>query len=206
MTLQTRMITIPTFDIENSLNYKIIAGVDEAGRGPLCGPVVAAAVIIDRNKINNIPSINDSKKMSKKAREVAYDWITKNTIWATASASPNEIDEINILQASLLAMKRAIENLSQKPDFVLIDGNKMPKDVLGQAVVKGDAKSISIAAASILAKVTRDKIMTELATEFPKYGWDKNSGYPTKAHLAAIKKFGINDHYRKTFGPVKNLI
>lgn len=208
--MQTVMTkTIPSFDIENENPGMIIAGVDEAGRGPLCGPVVAGAVIFSsefRVKNSGLPVlVTDSKQMTKAQREAAYEWIVQNTIWATGSCSPEEIDDINILQASLLAMKRAVSALLQKPDFVLVDGNRMPDGIIGKAVVKGDAKSLSIAAASIVAKVTRDRIMTDLAKEFPEYGWDKNAGYPTASHIDAIKKYGINEHYRKTFGPVRDI-
>ncbi|MDR2268797.1 MAG: ribonuclease HII [Rickettsiales bacterium] len=188
----------------------IVAGTDEAGRGPLCGPVVAAAVIIAKDArvgiSNGVVKITDSKRMTKIQRETAYDWIVGNTIWAIGMCDPVEIDEINILHASLLAMKRAIGNLSQKPDFVLVDGNKLPVGIAGRAVVKGDGKSFSIAAASIIAKVARDRIMAELAEKFPQYGWDKNAGYPTAAHIAAIRQFGINEHYRKTFAPVRDVM
>ena len=196
------MKTIPTFDIENEYPNMIVAGVDEAGRGPLCGPVVAGACIITQTPP---VLITDSKQMNARQRDAAYEWITTNCIWATGLCSPQEIDDINILQASMLAMKRAVTALSRKPNFCLIDGNKMPDGLNGRAVVKGDAKSISIAAASIVAKVTRDRIMCELANECPQYGWQKNMGYPTAAHLAAIAEFGINEHYRKTFGPIKNI-
>jgi ribonuclease HII len=195
----------PDFSIENEIDAKIIAGCDEAGRGPLCGPVVAAAVIIPATA--GIPCIiTDSKQMTARGRAIAFDWIIKNCIVGIGQCSAQEIDKINILQASLLAMKRAIENLSIPPEFVLVDGNKMPKDVVGRAIVKGDAKSLSIAAASIIAKETRDKIMRELSQKFPQYGWDKNAGYPTAMHLQAIKEFGINEHYRKTFSPVAKIV
>jgi ribonuclease HII len=201
--MRIKIPTIPSFDIENDI-AGIVAGTDEAGRGPLCGPVVAAACVMTDK---NIPVlIADSKQMTKSQRETAYEWITKNTILAVGMCSPNEIDKINILQASLLAMKRAIAALPQKPDYVLVDGNKMPDGIVGRAIVKGDGKSMSIAAASIIAKVTRDRIMSELAKQYPQYGWDKNAGYPTPAHLAAISEYGINEHYRKTFAPVKNIM
>ncbi|MDR0967712.1 MAG: ribonuclease HII [Rickettsiales bacterium] len=199
------MNTFPTLDIERATGAKIVAGVDEAGRGPLCGPVVAAAVIIPANaKITC--KINDSKKMTARARAVAFDWIMENCAVGVGLCSPEEIDEINILNASMLAMRRALDNLPHAPDFVLVDGNKMPDGVNGLAIVGGDAKSLSIAAASVIAKQTRDKIMCNLATKFPEYGWDKNSGYPTAAHLQAMRKFGINEHYRKSYKPVKELL
>ena len=200
------MITVADFSIENETGSKFIAGVDEAGRGPLCGPVVAAAVVFPNREIEIPVVIRDSKKMSAHQRAIAYDWITQNTIWATGQCSPTEIDELNILWASMRAMERAVAGLQQKPDMCLIDGNRVPKNLTGMSVVKGDAKSISIAAASIIAKETRDKIMHELAAQFPMYGWEKNAGYPTAEHLTAIEKYGITEHHRKTYGPVKERI
>lgn len=197
------MKATPTFEIENETGFTMVAGVDEVGRGPLCGPVVAAAVIFPRRDIDIPVVIRDSKQMTAHARAVAYDWITQNTIWAVAQCSPTEIDELNILHASMLAMSRAVTKLTCAPQFCLIDGNKLPHNIIGLPIVKGDAKSISIAAASIIAKETRDKIMQDLATQFPMYGWDKNAGYPTAEHLRAIEKYGINEHYRKSYKPVK---
>ncbi len=199
------MRTLATFEIERDIDAKFIAGVDEAGRGPLCGPVVAAAVIF-KSRNADMPMITDSKQMSHAQRAVAFDWIMQNCIVGVGQCSPTEIDTINILQASMLAMKRAIDNLPRCPDFVLVDGNRLPKDVVGRAVVGGDSKSVSIAAASIIAKETRDKIMCQLAINCPQYGWDKNAGYPTPQHLRAIKEFGINEYYRKSFKPVKDLL
>ena len=144
--------------------------------------------------------------MTAAQRETAYDWITKNTIWATGQCSPCEIDELNILWASMLAMERAVAGLSTQPEYCLIDGNRVPNGLNGTALVKGDAKSLSIAAASIIAKVTRDKIMHDLSQKYPEYGWEKNAGYPTAEHLQAIEKYGINEYYRKSFGPVKKLL
>ena len=198
------MITVADFSIENEIGGGLIAGVDEAGRGPLCGPVVAAAVIFPNRDIEIPVVIRDSKKMSAHQRAVAYDWITKNTIWATGQCSPAEIDELNILWASMRAMERAVAGLGQTPELCLIDGNRVPKNLRGRAVIKGDAKSLSIAAASIIAKETRDKIMRELAQKFLEYGWDKNAGYPTAEHLRAIEKYGVTEHHRRSFGPVKN--
>ena len=199
-----RMKTNPTFDYEYDVGG-IVAGVDEAGRGPLCGPVVAGAVIFPDKNIEIPVVIRDSKQMTVAQRDAAYDWITANTIWAVGSCSPAEIDELNILWASMRAMERAVDNLALQPNFCLIDGNRMPKNLNGRAITKGDAKSISIAAASIVAKVTRDRYMHELAQKYPEYGWENNAGYPTAAHLQAIKKYGINEHYRKSFGPVKKI-
>lgn len=199
------MKAVPNFDIEHEINTAFIAGVDEAGRGPLCGPVVAAAVIF-KSMHDEMPLITDSKQMTHNQRQIAFDWIMKNCFVGIGQCSPSEIDELNILHASMLAMKRAITALPQTPSFILIDGNRLPPDVIGRAVVKGDAKSISIAAASIIAKETRDKIMCELAIKHPSYCWDKNAGYPTPMHLRAIKEFGINEQYRKSFKPVKDLL
>ena len=196
----------PDFSIESACGYKVVAGVDEAGRGPLCGPVVAGAVIFPDVHVEIPVVIRDSKQMTPHQRQLAYDWIVKNTIWAVAECSPAEIDEMNILWASMCAMKRAYEKLGCVPEYCLVDGNRLPNDLVGMPVVRGDAKSVSIAAASILAKETRDKIMADLAQQFPEYAWDKNAGYPTKTHLQAIEKYGITVHHRKSFGPVKERI
>ena len=202
------MRSIPDFEIEKNCGYKIIAGLDEAGRGPLCGPVVAGAVIFLKHDFDNMPMISDSKQMNEKQREIAYDWITHNSdiVWSVAQCSATEIDELNILQASLTAMKRAVAGLGMGVEYCLVDGNKMPDKMNGCAVVKGDAQSLSIAAASIIAKVTRDRIMHDLSQQFPQYAWDKNAGYPTKQHLSAIAKYGVNEHYRKSYGPVKKVL
>ena len=200
------MVTVADFSIENEIGANFIAGCDEAGRGPLCGPVVAAAVIFPNRDIEIPVVIRDSKKMSAHQRAVAYDWITKNTIWATGQCSPAEIDELNILWASMRAMERAVAGLGQTPEICLIDGNRVPKNLRGRAVIKGDAKSLSIAAASIIAKETRDKIMQDLSVRFPEYGWNKNAGYPTAEHLSAIEKCGVTEWHRRSFGPVKNAL
>ena len=202
------MRSVPDFSIEKNSGKKLIAGVDEAGRGPLCGPVVAGAVVFLKYDFDVMPLISDSKQMNEKQRDIAFDWITNNKdiVWATGSCSPAEIDELNILWASMTAMERAVGALKIQPEHCLIDGNRVPKNLIGTAVVKGDAKSLSVAAASILAKVTRDRSMHELSKQFPRYGWEKNAGYPTPEHLRAIEKYGINEHYRKTFGPVKKVI
>lgn len=196
----------PDFSLEVACGYDVVAGVDEAGRGPLCGPVVAAAVIFPARDVEIPVVIRDSKKMSARQRAVAYDWICKNTVWAVGQCSPAEIDEMNILWASMLAMRRAVEKLRSVPQYCLVDGNRLPDGLVGVPVVRGDAKSISIAAASIVAKETRDRIMADLAQQFPQYAWNKNAGYPTKEHLQAIDKYGINQHYRKSFGPIKERI
>ena len=181
---------------------KIIAGVDEVGRGSLIGPVYAAAVIL--NKSINKRLLKDSKSLSKIKREKLFSYIKKNSIWAIGQASVKEIERINILHASLLAMKRAIKKLKIKPSLVLIDGNKLPnlKNYNLKYVIKGDKKIHSISAASIIAKVCRDKFITSLSKKFKDYRWDTNSGYGTKEHLNAIKKFGITKHHRKTFSPI----
>ena len=202
------MRAVPDFEIEKNCGYKIIAGVDEAGRGPLCGPVVAGAVVFKKYDFDDMPIIRDSKQMTAKQREIAYDWIVNNPdiVWSVAQCSAAEIDELNILRASLTAMKRAVAGLDVTAEYCLVDGNKMPDKMNGTAVVKGDARSLSIAAASIVAKVTRDRIMHDLAQKFPQYAWDKNAGYPTAQHLAAIEKYGVNEHSRKSYGPVKKVL
>lgn len=185
---------------------KIVAGVDEVGRGSLIGPVYAAAVIL--NKSIDKKLLKDSKTIAKDKRRLLSNYIKKNSIWAIGKASNNEIDKLNILQASLLAMKRAIKKLKKKPSHVLIDGNKLPylNNYKLKAVIKGDQKIPSISAASIIAKVSRDKFILSLAKKNVGYHWDQNFGYGTKQHLKAIKKFGINKHHRKTFSPVSKMI
>lgn len=180
-------------------NIKIIAGVDEVGRGPLSGPVVAAAVILDENIC--FEKINDSKKLSEKVRDELYEEIIGKAVSYGIGIIDNfEIDKINILQASLKAMKIACEKLSPSPDLILIDGNKsFYTKTLTETIVKGDGKSQSIAAASILAKVTRDRMMEKFAEEFPEYNWAKNKGYPTKEHREAVKKFGPTKLHRMSF-------
>ena len=184
---------------------KIIAGVDEVGRGSLIGPVYAAAVIL--NKQINKKLLKDSKKLTKTRREIIAKYIKKNSIWAIGKASVKEIEKINILHASLLAMKRAVLKLKKKPSLVLIDGNKLPeiKNYTLNSVIKGDKKIPSISAASILAKVTRDKLISNLGKKYKNYLWDKNFGYGTRHHLKAIKKFGITIHHRKTFSPINKV-
>ena len=184
---------------------KIVAGVDEVGRGSLIGPVYAAAVIL--NKSINKKILKDSKSITKLKREVLSKYIKKNSIWAIGKASVKEIEKINILQASLLAMKRAIKKLKKKPVLVLVDGNKLPKieNYNLKFVIKGDQKIPSISAASIIAKVTRDKMITNLGKKFKGYYLDKNSGYGTKQHLKAIKNLGITEQHRKTFSPINKI-
>jgi len=181
---------------------KITAGVDEVGRGSLIGPVYAAAVIL--NKSIDIKLLKDSKSIAKNKRKLLSNYIKKNSIWAVGKASVKEIDKINILQASLLAMKRAVKKLKKKPSHILIDGNQVPdlKNYSLKAVIKGDQKIPSISAASIIAKVSRDKFITTLARKNKGYSWDQNFGYGTRQHLKAIKKLGISKHHRKTFFPI----
>ena len=193
---------MPTFEYEQKHydeGYKAICGVDEAGRGPLCGPVVAAAVILPLGL--EIEGLNDSKKLSEKKREALFDVICEKALaYAIAEASPTEIDEINILNASMLAMRRAVEALEIPADFALIDGNcSRGFNIPTETVVKGDAKSYSIAAASILAKVTRDRGCMELDREYPQYGIAKHKGYPTKDHMDAVREHGPAPIYRKSF-------
>ena len=185
---------------------KVVAGVDEVGRGSLIGPVYAAAVILDKSI--NKKLLKDSKVISKDKRELLSNYIKKNSIWAIGKASKNEIDRLNILQASLLAMKRAIKKLKKKPSHVLIDGNTLPdlNNYKLKAVIKGDQKIASISAASIIAKVSRDKFIISLAKKNVGYNWDQNLGYGTKQHLKALKKLGVNKHHRKTFSPVSKMI
>lgn len=195
-----------TYEIENELHekgFRLICGVDEAGRGPLAGPVCAAAVILPEG-LDDL-GINDSKKLSEKKRDRLYDLITANALaWSVAAASEKEIDEMNILNATFLAMKRAVAGLNIEPSFVIVDGNRLPKTGYPeQAVVKGDAKSISIAAASILAKVTRDRIMAETDRLYPEYGFAQHKGYPTQLHYEMIKKYGVLPIHRLSF--LKNL-
>lgn len=180
-------------------NKTILTGTDEAGRGPLAGPVVAAAVILPKDFYD--VRIDDSKKLSAKLREELFAVIKKNALSYAYTVIPqNKIDEINILKASLLAMKRSVQKLKLHPDIILVDGNKsFTYDAEVIPIVKGDSKSLSIASASIIAKVVRDKIMLKLANDYPQYGWDRNKGYPTKEHIEAILRYGACKIHRKTF-------
>ncbi|MGL9726551.1 MAG: ribonuclease HII [Wolbachia sp.] len=191
----------PDFTLENTLSG-IIAGVDEVGRGPLAGPVISVAVIFtDRDTV--IDGINDSKKLTPKCRQVLYEKITSVTKFGIGMASVEEIDSYNILQATKLSMKRALVNLDLELDYVLVDGNQ-PPEVKWQvkSIVNNDSLSISIAAASVVAKVTRDRLMEELHNKQPEYNWYKNKGYGTKEHLSAIGLYGITKHHRKNFAPI----
>ena len=194
---------MPDFELEMQAaanGYKFVCGVDEAGRGPLAGPVCAAAVILDPN--TELVGVNDSKKLSEKKRETLFDVIcSKAVAYSIAFASVEEIEEHNILNATYLAMNRAIDGLKINADFALIDGNRVPKDIKidCQTVVKGDAKSLSIAAASILAKVTRDRLLLEYDKKYPEYNFAKHKGYGTAEHMDAIRKYGPSEVHRPSF-------
>lgn len=193
----------PTYDLERQIGG-IICGVDEVGRGPLAGPVITAAVILDPE---NIPlHLDDSKKLSIKKRLMLNEVILSTARCAFGEASLEEIDDLNILHATMLAMSRAVDNLPCKVDHVLVDGNRLPTlDIPATAVIKGDQKSVSIAAASIIAKVKRDFLMKNLAKIHPEYGWERNSGYGTREHIEALNLVGITPYHRKSFAPVRNL-
>lgn len=195
-------------DYENELykqGIELIAGVDEVGRGPLVGPVVCACVILPKDYFNE--QINDSKKISEKKREKLYDMIMNDAISVGVGISSEKvIDEVNILEATKLAMKEAIKNSKVKPEHVLIDAVKLDIDIPSTSIIKGDAKSQSIAAASIIAKVTRDRMMDELDEKYPQYLFKKNKGYGTKAHIEAIRQYGIIPEHRKTFAPCSEYV
>lgn len=200
---------MPDYSLERAAlarGHVRIAGVDEVGRGPLAGPVTAAAVILDPE---NIPEgLNDSKKLSAKRREAVEAQIFELATVSIAHASVEEIDSHNILRASHIAMERAVAALDPPPDYLLIDGNLIPKGlrIAAEAVVKGDGKSLSIAAASIVAKEARDRIMVDLAQQFPGYGWEKNAGYPSKQHREALVDLGVTPHHRRSFRPVHKIL
>lgn len=199
----------PDYSLESELarrGHHLIAGVDEVGRGPLAGPVTAAAVIL---KPEAVPEgLNDSKKLSEKRRAALEEVLLTDHAVGVGNASVQEIDEINILRASHLAMLRAVEALPVQPDFLLIDGNLLPRNLPceAMAVVKGDARSVSIAAASVVAKMSRDRLMVGLAQQHPGYGWEKNAGYPTPAHKQALLDLGVTQHHRRSFKPVHNIL
>ena len=199
----------PDFAIERaqlSAGARRIAGVDEVGRGPLAGPVMAAAVILDPDDIPE--GLNDSKKLTPARREALTREILARAMVGIGLASVEEIDRLNILRASHLAMRRAVENLPQRPDWLLIDGSMIPAglDIGAEALVKGDARSVSIAAASIVAKTRRDQVMRDLAQQFPGYGWETNAGYPSKSHREALQNLGVTPHHRRSFRPVHNIL
>ncbi|EGQ7915832.1 ribonuclease HII [Vibrio parahaemolyticus] len=197
-------VELPPFEYPQG--YQLIAGVDEVGRGPLVGDVVTAAVILDPN--NPIEGLNDSKKLSEKKRLALLPEIKEKALaWAVGRCSPEEIDELNILQATMVAMQRAIAGLKVQPDLVLIDGNRCPElSMDSQAVVKGDLRVAEISAASIIAKVVRDQEMEELDKQYPQFGFAKHKGYPTKAHFEAIEQHGVISEHRKSFKPVKKAL
>lgn len=190
------------YEIENALHEKgltLICGVDEVGRGPLVGPVCAAAVILPQGLVIN--GLNDSKKLTEKKRETLYDVITAEAVsWAIGLATPQEIDSLNILQATFLAMRRAVSGLHAVPNYVLVDGNGDPHLALPtETVVKGDGRAACVAAASVLAKVTRDRLLTALGAQYPGYGFEKHKGYPTQEHYEAIARYGITPEHRRSF-------
>lgn len=190
---------------EQGINY--IGGVDEVGRGPLVGPVVTACVVLPKDF--KLEGLTDSKKLSEKKRDLYYDYIINNCVaYAIGEVSPEEIDEINIYEASRKAMIIAINKVKEQINLehVLVDAMPLDIDIPTTSIIKGDAKSISIAAASVIAKVTRDRMMYELDKKYPEYGFSKHKGYPTKAHIEAINKYGLIDGYRKTYGPVKEVL
>ena len=186
--------------------YLRIAGVDEVGRGPLAGPVTAAAVILNPDDIPE--GLNDSKKLTASRRAALEEALTASSQVSVAHATVAEIDQINILRASHLAMERAVAALTPAPDYLLIDGNLIPRGLTipAQAVVKGDARSVSISAASIMAKMCRDRIMVDLAQQHPGYGWETNAGYPSPAHKQALRNLGVTPHHRRSFKPVHNIL
>ncbi len=207
---QTKQVekTSPDFAFETEARRQglgPIAGIDEAGRGPWAGPVVAAAVILDPR---NIPAgLDDSKRLSAEKREVCFAELANMALWAVGIATVEEIDRLNILQASLLAMRRAVDRLPKRPGIALIDGNRSPLlDCRTRAIVKGDQKSLSIAAASIVAKVQRDRMMVRLAEQHPEYGWDRNKGYGTNQHQRALAAFGVTPHHRQSFKPIHKIL
>lgn len=200
---------IPDYSFEEAAlrrGYTRIVGVDEVGRGPLAGPVVAAAVWLDPDHIPE--GLNDSKALTAKRREALYTEIFTKADVSIASCSVEEIDDINILQASLRAMERAVVGLKVKADYVLVDGNKVPPafGLDAEAIVKGDARSMSISAASIVAKIWRDRLMVDLAQQYPGYGWEKNAGYGTKIHMEGLRNLGVTPLHRRSFKPVHNIL
>lgn len=206
----TVFIVLPDFSFEQAAlarGARAVAGVDEAGRGPLAGPVTAAAVVLDPARIPK--GLNDSKRLSATTRATLAEVILAQArAAAVAHASVAEIDALNILQASHLAMRRALAALHLPPDHAVIDGNRLPADLCcpAETVIKGDARCLSVAAASILAKVARDRIMADLARDWPGYGWETNVGYPAPAHLEALNRLGATPHHRRSFAPVRNIL
>ena len=202
-------MTLPDDSLERAAlarGHLRIAGVDEVGRGPLAGPVTAAAVVLDLARVPE--GLNDSKKLTATRRTRLAEELRRSADCAVAHASVEEIDSLNILRASHLAMLRAVALLDPAPDFLLIDGNLLPRGLTlpAEAIVKGDARSVSIAAASILAKCVRDAIMVDLAQQHPGYGWETNAGYPSKSHTLALQNLGVTPHHRRSFRPVHNIL
>lgn len=202
---------MPDYSWEASMHqqgYQYVTGVDEAGRGPLAGPVVAAAVILPSVQAGWFADLDDSKKLSASRREYLFSYIEAGAMIGIGMADVAEIDQLNILAASMLAMERAVMALPVTADRCLIDGNRTPRGLheIATPIVKGDSISISIAAASIIAKVTRDRIMAALHSAYPDYGWAKNQGYPTADHRKALALHGITPHHRRSFGPVRNIL
>lgn len=199
---------MPDFAIEASLGGRV-AGIDEAGRGPWAGPVVAAAVVLDGTRLPEELSarLDDSKKLKKQVRERLYDLLTAHAAIGVGEASVDEIDALNILAATLLAMRRAVGVLPIRADYAIVDGNRAPElDIPHRCIVRGDGQALSIAAASVIAKVTRDRIMACLASECPRYGWERNAGYGTKQHSEALQAHGVTRHHRRSFAPVARLL
>jgi ribonuclease HII len=195
---------MPSFEIEDTYPGRIVAGVDEAGLGPMAGPIVVCSCVIqDRTLID--PSIDDSKKLSRATREKLFPKIVDNFIYGIAVIAPHIIDEYGLSHAWERGIREAVQNIPIKPDVIIIDGNKkvIIEGITTESIIKGDSKSYSIAAASIIAKVTRDRIMCDLHKEYPEYGFNKHVGYCTKAHIEALRKFGVTDQHRKSYAPVK---
>ena len=199
-----------TFEKQAKENgYKTVCGIDEAGRGPWAGPVTAAAVVLNPALLSYglINQLDDSKKIKSVQRKIIFDEIKPKIIYAIGQASVEEIDDINILQATFLAMRRALNSLSVVPDYALVDGNSLPDfNCASEAIVKGDSKSYTIAAASIIAKVARDLNMVALSREFPGYGWERNAGYGTKEHQAALLSLGVTSAHRKSYAPIRKIL
>jgi ribonuclease HII len=205
---------MPDFSLEAKAaetGYFWVTGIDEAGRGPWAGPVLAAAVVFDADfrarKPDWLGTLDDSKKLSAKQRQFLFEVIRSHAATGIGQAGPEEIDRLNILQASLLAMRRAVDALPRRPDFALIDGTILPRlPCPADAVIKGDGRSFSIAAASVLAKVSRDRIMAGLAAEYPGYGWERNQGYGVPEHKAGLERLGVTPHHRKSYKPIINIL
>ncbi len=205
---------MPDWKIEDG-HRGLICGIDEAGRGPWAGPVVAGAAVFLTREVSPelLAQLNDSKKLSAKKREYLYELLRQeeqagHILCGIGEASAAEIDELNILQATFMAMRRAVENLPQKPDIALIDGNRLPKDFpcANECFIGGDGRSYSIAAASILAKVYRDRLMSEMAKQYPHYGFEKNAGYGTKAHIEGLRQYGVTPQHRRSYRPIKEFL